>query len=138
MHTQGQQFEIHVQSNSSTADEWQRAMEAPASDLPSLDDEQKEIAKRFGITEEEYARGELARIYGQQGLKARGARFGDVVQRVLSLLNPEYRVAAVFYEGGKQRWSVRFETPHGVRSVGVASEVADEIIARTQGKTTTK
>lgn len=76
MQTQGQQFEIHVQSNSSTAEEWQRAMQAPAS----------------------------------------------------ASLNTDYRVAAVFYEGGKLRWIVRFETPHGTRSVGVASELADDLI----------
>jgi len=65
---QGQQFEIHIRSNSSRPEEWKRAMEASAEELKKhpLNEWQKETAKRFGITEEEYARGELAGVYGRQ------------------------------------------------------------------------
>ncbi len=128
MHTQGREFEVQVRSNSSTAEEWKRAMEAPLSELPPLDEEQKEMAKRFGIAEEEYARGELARIYGQQGLKERGARLGSIVQRIVSSRDTSYRVTAVLYEGLKSRWIVQVEAPSGMRSVSIPRELADDVI----------
>ncbi len=128
MQTQGREFEVQVRSNSSTAEEWKRAMEAPASDLPPLDEEQKEMAKRFGIAEEEYARGELARIYGQQGLRERGTRLGSIVQRILSAGESGYRLTAVLYEGLKSRWIVQFEAPGGIRSVSISSDLADDVV----------
>ncbi len=128
MQTQGQEFEVYIRSNSSTAEEWKRAMEAPASELPSLDEEQKEMANRFGIAEEEYARGELARIYGQQGLRERGSKLGGIVQRILSARDSGYHLTAVLYEDLKARWIVQFETPGGIRSVSIARDLADDVI----------
>jgi hypothetical protein len=128
MQTQGQEFEVYVRSNSSTAEEWKRAMEAPTSELPPLNEEQKEIVKRFGITEEEYARGELAGVYGQERLKAKGAQLGSVVVDVLNKLSEPYRLLAVLYEGGRLRWIVRVETPRGIRNVGLPYELVDDVV----------
>ena len=128
VHTQGQEFEVHIRSNSSAAEEWKRAMEAPVTELPQLSDAQKEMAKRFEVTEEEYARGELASIYSRQRLKVKGERLGSIVGEILQNLGRAGRVAAVLYEGGKLRWIIRIEMSSGVRNIALAYELVNDVI----------
>jgi len=62
----GTPFEISVSDYTSSVEEYRRAERAPKSELPVLSDDQKEVARRFKISEEEYARGVLAGIYGRE------------------------------------------------------------------------
>ncbi|MGA2001485.1 MAG: hypothetical protein ABSG52_15970 [Terriglobales bacterium] len=128
MSTQGQQFEIHIRSNSSSPEAWRRAMEAPASELQPLTEEQKEIVRRFGITDEEYARGELAVIFGQERLRRRGEELGSLVQDLLRRLSDRYVLESVLYEGANLRWIVRIGSPKGVRNIAVSRELADDVL----------
>jgi hypothetical protein len=128
MSTQGQQFEIHIRSNSSSPEAWRRAMEAPASELQPLTEEQKEIVRRFGITDEEYARGELAVTFGQERLRRRGEELGNLVQDLLRRLSDRYVLESVLYEGANLRWIVRIGSPKGVRNIAVSRELADEVL----------
>jgi hypothetical protein len=114
-----------------TAEEWKRAMTAPESELKTvlpLSPEQKEVAERFGITEEEYARGELARVYGQQRLEKNAARLGDIVRKMLSEVSPGSQLRAIVYEGVKFRWIFRVELPQGIRNVSVPRELVDDVL----------
>jgi hypothetical protein len=128
MQIQGQEFEVYIRSNSSSAEEWKRAMEAPVSELQVLNEEQKKVAKKFEITEEEYARGELAGIYGRQRLEAKGARLGSMLSEVLAGSGSGNRLVAVSYEGIKLRWLARFQTPRGVRNISLPYELVDDVI----------
>jgi hypothetical protein len=125
---QEQQFEVHIRSNSSAPEDWKRAMEAPEAALHPLTEEQKEVARRFAITETEFARGELAGIYGRERLQARGGKLGETAQRLLAEFSPTARVRAVVYEGAKLRWLVRVETPDGHRNIGLAWELVDDVL----------
>jgi hypothetical protein len=114
-----------------SADEWKRAMTAPESELKAvlpLTEEQKEAADKFGMTEEEYARGELARIYGQRGLRSKAQELGAILQTMLSEISPESRLIAVLYEGMNLRWVVRIEMPQGIRNLSVSRELADDVL----------
>ena len=64
-------FEIYIPEHGSSVAEWRKAQRAPLSELPQLTADQKEVARRFGITEEEYARNVLAGTYGRRRLRER-------------------------------------------------------------------
>jgi len=127
---QGQQFEIHIRSNSSTAEEWKRAMEASAEELKKhpLNEWQKETAKRFGITEEEYARGELAGVYGRQGLENVGRELGLIIERLLAEIGDVYHLQALLYEGAKFRWIARVEASRGTRNLSIQGDLVDDVV----------
>jgi hypothetical protein len=123
-----QEFKIFVNSNSSTPVEWKRAMEAPASALPTLSNDQKEAASKFGISEEEYARGVLAGEYGKARLEQRGIRLGQLAADSLKGLGPTYRLVAVIFEGAKMRWVFRIQTPQEIRNLSVSEELTEDVL----------
>jgi hypothetical protein len=121
-------FKVYISGSSSSAEEWKRALEAPETELRKLTDEQKEVARRFQITEEEYARGVLAFLYGERAQKERGEKLGNTIVRILEGLGAGYKLLAVVLEGVKLRWVLRIETPKGIKSISIPLEVADDVI----------
>lgn len=103
-------------------------MKAPAAELPELNPEQKEVARRFGITEADYARGYLAGLYGQDRMVARGVKLGEAVESILASFGPDYQVTSVISEMTKGRWVVRIQTSKQVLNVAVDRELADDVI----------
>ena len=124
----GPPFEIVVADYSSSMEEWQRAYSAPKSELPELTAEQKETARSFKISEEEYARGVLAGLYGQERMKHRARRLGDHVQSILDEWGSGDRVVAVIYDTDKLRWILGIQTAGGTSHVAFPRELADDII----------
>ena len=122
------QFQIVLPGYSTSADEWKRALAAPSSDLPPLNNEQKEVARKFKITEEEYARNVLAGSYGQQRMLQRAQDLGEAVQKVLEGLGTGYRVNAVVREIDLNGWIVKVETPRRDVNVFVSQELADDLL----------
>jgi hypothetical protein len=121
-------FQIVVSDYSSSTEEWKRALEAPESELPPLTDQQREIARRFGVSQQEYARGVLAGRYGNQRMRKRAQALGEHAQEILGGLGARYKVLAVLWEGSKLRWMLRIETPERVVGVPVPFELADDVI----------
>ena len=122
-------FRVFVSGFSSTIDDWRRAMNAPSSELPELNAEQKEIVRKFGITEEDYQRGHLSGLYGQERMRSRGVELGRAVEAILRVLGPEYQLKAVTEElTVRDRWVVRIWTPQKIVNVAISRELADALI----------
>ncbi len=121
-------FEIVVSDFSSSVEEWRRAHQASEPELPALTDQQKEIARRFGVSEQDYARGVLAGKYGNQRMQKRGQTLGGCAVEILAGLGEKYKLLAVLWEGSRLRWMLRIETPDGVVGVPVPFELADDVI----------
>lgn len=121
-------FQVVVSDFSSSAEEWQRALTAEGSKLPELNAEQKKWAKRLGIKEEEYARGVLAGRYGNERLKSKAQALGGEVEKIINGLGPEYKLAAVIWQGSRGRWLLRVQTPAQVFGVPVSFEMADDVL----------
>ena len=121
-------YEVFVSGLNTTVEEWRRALKAPNSELPALNAEQKEAARRFGISEEEYARSYLAGLYGQDRMIDRGFELGKAVEGILSDVEPGYQLKAVIAEMMKERWVVRIQTPQQIVNVAVPRDLADDII----------
>ena len=121
-------FNVFVSGGTSSVEDWQRANNAPKADLPELNEEQKEVTRKMGMPEEEYARGVLVGQYGEQRQKERGEKLGKKVEEILGGLGATYRLEAVIREGVKGRWLARIETPSAPKNVAIGLELADDLI----------
>jgi hypothetical protein len=121
-------FNVFVSGSTSSAEDWQRAMNAPKSELPKLNEEQKDVARKMGMSEEEYARGVLVSQYGEQRQRERGEKLGSKIEAILSGLGEPYRLEAVIREGVKGRWVARIGTAAAPKNVAVGLELADDLI----------
>jgi hypothetical protein len=120
-------FQIHIPDHSSSVAEWRKAQQAAQSELPQLTAEQKEVARKFGITEEEYARNVLAGLYGRQRMRDRAQALGEAVQDVLEGRGRGERVTALFRDMDRLAWVVRIETRERDVDVLVSQELADDL-----------
>lgn len=121
-------FNVFVFGVTSSVEDWQKAMNAPKGELPKLNEEQKEVAGRMGMSEEEYARGVLVGQYGEQREKERGKKLGEKIEEIMGGLGAPYRLEALIREGVKGRWVARIETPSAPKNVAVGVELADDLI----------
>jgi hypothetical protein len=126
--TKQQKFEVLVSDYSSSVEEWKRAMVAPRSELPPLSEQQREVARKFGVSDEEYARGVLAGLYGEERIRSRGEQLGELVETILQGLGPTYRLAAIKAEMFNGRWICRIMTPEKIANVAVPRELADDVL----------
>jgi hypothetical protein len=121
-------FNVFISGVTSSVEDWQKAMNAPKGELPKLNEEQKEVADKMGMSEEEYARGVLVGQYGEQREKERGKRLGTKIEEIMGGLGAPYRLEALIREGVKGRWVARIETPSVPKNVAVGVELADDLI----------
>jgi len=115
-------------STPTSAEEWKRAMSVPGSELPALSVQQKEIARKLNISEEEYARNVLAGSYGWERTRKRANDLGEAVQAAIRTLDVRYRVSAVSRDVSRLGGDVRIESPLGEASVLLSKELADELV----------
>jgi len=120
----GAKFRVVVPGLRSTVHDWRRAMDAPASELPDLNPAQKDFAKRFGISEEEYRRSYLAGLYGERRMQQTAEKLGQIVAEILSGLGTNLELLAVKNDFDMDLWIFR------VRKIGdtvVDIPVSDEL-----------
>jgi hypothetical protein len=123
-------FQVFVSGTSGgTSEDWKRAMNAPESALPQLTEQQKEVAQRMGIPEEEYARGVLVGKFTEQRQIERGKRLGEHIEGVLQELGSAYyALEALVREDVKARWVARITTPTAIRNVAIPLDLADDVV----------
>jgi hypothetical protein len=121
-------FKVFVSDLSCSPEEWRRALKANDSELPELTEDQKEWAKRFGVEEKQYARSLLAGLYGNERQRKRAQALGAEVGKVLDALSSGYAVCAVLWQGSRQRWLVRVQTPESVVGIAISFELADDVL----------
>jgi len=93
-----------------------------------LTEDQKEVAQRFGVSLEDYARGILALRYGRERRESEGKALGQHVVALLGGLGDEYRLHSVIWEGDRLRWMLRIKTPKHLVGVPVSFELAQDVI----------
>lgn len=108
--------------------DWNRALAAPKSELPTLDDGQKKAARKFGETLEEYARRELAGRYGQERVRHRAGLLGEVVASILKGVAPNYRLIKVIADMFKERWIFTVQAPKGLTNVAIERDLGDDVV----------
>ena len=121
-------FEVFVIGQTTSLEDWKRSLHAPSSELPELTEEQKTFARKFGISDEDYARSYLSMSYGQERMRKRGLALGTAIVQILVGLGPGYILQAAIYEATKMRWVARIQAPQGLLNVAIPLELADDIV----------
>jgi hypothetical protein len=73
-------MEIIIEGWRAGGEDRKEAKGVPASKLPSLSDAQKEVAKKMGISEEDYARSAFSGKLNQERLLAKTRRFAEILE----------------------------------------------------------
>lgn len=121
-------FQVEVSDYSVSIDEWRRAQNAPSDELPVLSEAQREVANKFGISEEEYARSVLAGRYGVRRLRTRARKLGEEIERILIGVSAECRVVRVVADMARERWVILIQTPMRQVGMSVPREVGDDFL----------
>ena len=104
-------MEIVITGSSMSLEELQRAKAVPARELPQLTDEQREIARKFNMPEEEWAQALLAARFGENRVRAGATRLARVLEDRLPKQLPDIEMRKLVYEVGLEdhRFLVRFK-----------------------------
>jgi len=128
-------FEIHVPGLQGSVDEYTRARGVPTSELPPLSDEEREAARKFGMSDEAFQRSKLSLMYGHQRIEARALDLGEQVEKILTELDTGYQLISVTWNSSTLSWRLEVETPQGRQNVALASDlVNDALDARTRSE----
>jgi len=117
-------FEVVISGGHISQEAW---LKANGSRKPELSDEQKEVARKLGVADEEYARGVVAMQLGEEAERGRGRILGERIRKILESLGPEYKLDAVIRQGTQLRWLARIEVGGKIFAVAIPMELADDI-----------
>jgi hypothetical protein len=123
-----QHFKVELTDYSVSVDEWRRAQSAPKDDLPELNVLQREVATKFGISEEKYARSVLAGQYGVQRIRTRAGKLGEETEKILQETCAECRVVRVVADMARERWVIVLRTRKRQFGITIAREVGDDLL----------
>jgi hypothetical protein len=121
-------FSVVVLGATGSPEEWRRALQAPASELPVLDSAQREDARRRGVSEADYARRVFLEKLTEKRWQERGQTLGDLVREVLKPLESEYCLVTVRAEVLRRSWTVRFEGRGTVLDVHLDGELVEDLL----------
>src|ERR1700734_3521314 len=121
-------FQVYVSGATSNSDDWYAAMDAPEADLPALNEDQKSVARKFDISETEYARGVLTHDLGEKRQIRRGERVGQYISSILDALGSGYVLASLIHKGTDDVWIGKIETPSQTVFVRIPLELADDVV----------
>jgi hypothetical protein len=93
-----------------------------------LNEAQTEIARKFGIAKDEYARSVLAGRFGVHRLRKRTIKLGEAIDKILLEASPGCRVSKVTAEMFRERWVVLIRTSARDVGVRVPRELGDEFL----------
>jgi hypothetical protein len=121
-------FDVEILGRPMSLVDWKRALVAPKSELPPLDEEGKKRARFFGESLEEFARRELAGRYGEERMRHRAGLLGEAAAKILEGFSRDYRLLAVIADMFKARWIFAIGTPQGPANVAIPRDLGDDIV----------
>jgi hypothetical protein len=118
-------FDVVISGAHISPEAW---LKASALQKPGLSEEQKEVARKVGIGEEEYARGVVAMQLGEEVQRERGRILGERIQEILRLAGPEYILDAVIRQGTEFRWVARVTVSGRILGVTLPMDLVDDVV----------
>jgi hypothetical protein len=88
-------MEISVQGWRASPSDWEAVRKLPKEELPALTDEQKEVARKLKVSEEDYARSALAGKRTQNALLAKTEMFARLLGKKLRDVGSKATVESV-------------------------------------------
>ena len=98
--------------------------------LKPLSSEEKEVAGKLGISEDDYARSCAAGVIGNMRLLDKGTLLGEHVKSLLSEIGPNCQLEQVEwipFDEEMEGWKLRIQTPGNILNVRVPRDLVDDI-----------
>ena len=102
-------MEIAVDGWRASAVEWNAVRSVPASELPPLSPEQREVAKKLGVAEQDYARSALAGERTREALLRKTERFARLLEHRIDALGLHAKITRVMLRTTEHRFDVEIE-----------------------------
>ena len=113
-------MEIAVDGWRASVGDWKAVRSVPEEDLPELSPEQREVAKKLGIAEQDYARSALAGQRNREALLHKTERFARLLEERLRALGLQGNVNRVMLRTFEHRFDVEIDA--GGRSLPLRIE----------------
>ena len=120
-------MEIAVDGFRVSATDWQRVRNLPKDQLPPLTQEQKAVAAKLRVSEEDYARSALAGQETQGNLLAKTERFARLFERRVKGLDPNATVERVALLSWEHRFDIVMRIGRGIVPVRVDEAIVDDL-----------
>ncbi len=121
-------MEIIIEGWRAGGEEREAARSVPAIELPPLSDEQRKVAKKMGISEEEYARSAYAGKRNQDRLTDKTRRFAGFLEERLRALNESARIDRVRLVTIEHEYRIEFSVDGRKIFFRLPEEMVDDFV----------
>jgi hypothetical protein len=121
-------MDIRVDGYRSTNEDWLTAHRIPFDELPPITDEEKQVAKKLGISAEEYLRSRYAGDLSRKELERRAEVVGALLERWLIQRGLSGTVVGVWLKTLEGRFRVEIERPDGIQIVFLKEDLINDLL----------
>jgi len=121
-------MEITVQGWRASAAEWDAVRGVPSGDLPALSPEQKEVAQKLGVSEEDYARSVLAGRRTQDILLQKAEALGAFLERRISGNGGEVQINRVVLDVVEHKFTIELSVNGKPRLLRIEESLVDDYL----------
>ncbi len=94
----------------------------------ALSEAEKDVARKMGVAEGEFAKSLVALQLGEEFQRERGAVLGRRIQEILGSLGAGYSLTAVVRQGTEFRWIAKIEAAGKTVAVALPLDLVDDVI----------
>jgi hypothetical protein len=119
-------MEITVDGWRASVADWNAARSVPDTELPPLTPEQREVAKKLGVSENDYARSALAGERAREVLLRKTERFARLLEQRLSALKLHATVTRVMLRTFEHRFDVEIDANSQLVPLRIEESLVDD------------
>jgi hypothetical protein len=119
-------MKIAVQGWRASSSEWDAVRGIPPADLPALTDEQREVARKLGVAEEDYARSVLAGQRTQEFLLQKAEALAKFLENRIANEGRHVRVDRVVLDVVEHRFIVELDVNGKSRILRIGENIVDD------------
>jgi len=119
-------MEIAVQGWRASASDWDAVRGIPPRDLPTLTDEQREVARKLGVAETDYARSVLAGKRTQEVLLQKAEALAAFLENRIANEGRQVRVDRVVLDVVEHRFMVELDVNGKSRILRIDENIVDD------------
>jgi hypothetical protein len=119
-------MEIAVDGWRSGATDWDAVRNLPAEQLPQLSEEQRAVAKKLGISEQDYARSVVAGERSREALLVKTERLARLLEQRIAALGIGGRVNRVVLRTIQDRFDIEVQLDGRVLPLRIEESIVDD------------
>ncbi len=119
---------IIVNGGPTGLEDFARAKRATQDELPDLSHAQREVVRKFRISEEEYKHAVLAQQYGSQRMMERAEKFVSKLSQTLKKNHIKGQIVKLERCPGELIWLADIAMKAGAGSVRISMELFDDVV----------